>query len=498
MKNPLSATPIFKVVLLLCLFLSVDLVGQNDLKIIRLNLDDVIDLAQSDAPDVQISKTKLSNRYWFYQTYLSDYKPQIGLRATFPNLNRSIQSIPLPDGTQAFVSRSFMENSFGLSLSQEVALTGGSVFAFTGLERLDIFKNDLVDRSKSYLSTPFVIGFQQPVFGFNTLKWAKEIEPLRYEEANRQFVEELEDVAFQSTVLFFDVLIAQLNVQALTKNKADADTLLAISQGRFSVGRIAETELLQIELSAMNADANLASAKLQLQSNTERLRNFLGIEQQVQFELTPPEDIPVFLIDENLALVYAKKYRSESIAFLRRLKEAEREIAEAKANRGLQMDISGQFGLSQVASSFSNAYEDPLSQQRLTIGLNIPIADWGKAKARMEVAKSNQQLEQMTVNQERISFEREISIKVQQFDLLRTQVELANRAYVVSEKRLDITRKRYLIGKIANIELNLAIQEQDAARRSYYSALRAFWTAYYELRRLTLYDFAEDKPLVKE
>jgi outer membrane protein TolC len=498
MNNPSSARALTKYIVALFSIISFSLAAQSEPKLISLNLEEVIELAQSDAPDIQISKTKLSNRYWFYQTYLSDYRPQIGLQATIPNLNRSFQSIPLPDGTQAFVSRAFMENSFGINLSQEVALTGGSVYAFSGLERLDIFKNDLVDRSKSYFATPIIIGFEQPVFGFNRLKWAKEIEPLRYEEANREFVEEMEDVAFRSTALFFDVLIAQLNVQALTKNKADADTLLNISQGRFSVGRIAETELLQIELSAMNADANLAAARLQLQTNTERLRNFLGIEQQVTFQLTPPEQIPVFMIDEKLALAYAQKYRSESIAFMRRLKEAERAIAEAKANQGLRMDISGQFGLNQVAANFSDSYTDPLDQQRVTIGLNIPIADWGKAKARMEVAKSNQQLEQMNVNQERISFEREISIKVQQFDLLRTQVELANRAFEVSQKRLDITRKRYLIGKIANIELNLAIQEQDAARRSYYAALRAFWTAYYELRRLTLYDFAADRPLVKD
>lgn len=494
----MNKTPSIRLLVIFLFLISFSLDAQTEPKIISLTLDDVIDLAQSDAPDVQISKTKLSNRYWFYQTYLSDFRPQVALQATLPNLNRSFQSIPLPDGTQAFVSRSFMENSFGINLSQEIALTGGSIFAFTGLERLDIFKNDLVDRSKSYFATPIIIGFQQPVFGFNQLKWAKEIQPLRYEEANREFVEEMEDVAFQSTALFFEVLIAQLNVKALTKNKADADTLLAISQGRFSVGRIAETELLQIELSAMNADANLAAAKLNLQTNTERLRNFLGIEQQVNFALFPPEEIPTFLIDEALALKYAQKYRSESIAFRRRLKEAERDVAEAKANQGLRMDISGQFGLSQVASQLADSYIDPLDQQRVTIGLNIPIADWGKAKARMEVARSNQQLEQMNVQQERISFEREISIKVQQFDLLRTQVELAKRAFDVSEKRLDITRKRYLIGKIANIELNLAIQEQDAARRSYYAALRAFWTAYYELRRLTLYDFAADRPLVKE
>lgn len=464
---------------------------------IRMTLDETISRAKNEAPDVQISKTRLSNRYWFYQSYLSDYKPQINLESTLPNLNRSIQSIILPNGTQAFVPRSFMENSFGISLSQEVALTGGSIFAFTGLERLDIFKTDVTDKSLSYLSTPVVIGFSQPLFGFNRLKWNREIEPLKYEEANRVHVEELETVAFQSTNLFFDVLIAQLNVEALEKNKIDADSLFERSKGRFSVGKIAETELLQIELSAMNADADLAQARLSFQTNTERLRNFLGIEKEVLFDLVPPTEIPPVMIDETLALQYAKKYRSESIAFLRRLKEAEQEVSRAKADTGLQAELSGRFGLTQTANNLSDAYNDPIDQERFSIQLTVPIADWGKSKARMEVAKSNQDLERMNVTQDRINFEREISIKVQQFDLLRNQVQLAKRAFDVSQKRLDITRKRYIIGKIGIVELNLALREQDAGRRSYYSALQAFWNAYYELRRLTLYDFEKNEPLVK-
>lgn len=465
---------------------------------IRMTLPEIIALAQSDAPDVQISKTKLSNRYWSYQTYLSDYRPQISLDATLPNFNRTIQSITLPSsGGQAFIPRSFMENSVGVSLSQEIALTGGRIYAFTGLERLDIFKTDIADRSSSYLSTPIIIGFQQQIFGFNRLKWNKQIQPLQYEEANREFVEELETVAFQSTNLFFEVLISQLNVEALIKNKEDADTLLSVSKGRYSVGRIAETELLQIELSSMNANADLAAAQLNFQTNTERLRNFLGIKKAVVFDLEPPADIPDFLIDETLALQYAEKYRSASIAFLRRLKEAEQEVSRAKAETGLQVELSGRFGLTQTASQLNDAYVRPLDQEQFQLGLSIPIADWGKSKARIEVARSNQELERMNVAQDRINFEREISIKVQQFDLVRTQVELAKRAFDVSQKRLEITRKRYLIGKIEIVELNLALREQDAGRRAYYSALRAFWTAYYELRRLTLYDFEKDKPLVK-
>ncbi len=472
--------------------------GMTQVDTLRLDLDDIINLAQMDAPDVQLAKTKFKTNFWQYQSFRANYRPRISLNGTLPDLNRSFQSITLPDGSQAFVGRSLMDNSVGLSLEQDISLTGGSIFAFSGLQRLDIFSTGGNPGTTSYLSTPFVLGFNQPLFGFNQLKWDKQIEPLLFEESNREYTEEMEDVALQSTQLFFDVLIAQLNVEALAKNKADADTLYAISQGRFSVGRIAETELLQIELSAMNANANLAEAELNLQTNIERLRNFLGLKTVVFFSLTPPLEVPDFTIDPDAALAYAIKYRSEMVSYERRLAQRQRDVAEAKSQNGFRVDIFGRFGLSQTAGQLSDAYKDPLDQEQIRVGFNIPIADWGKARSRIEIARSNQELEKMNVTQERISFEREILVKVQQFDLLRNQVRLAERAYDVSEKRLDITRKRYLIGKIAIVELNIAIREQDEARRSYIAALRAFWIAYYELRRLTLYDFANDKPLIRE
>ena len=180
------------------------------------------------------------------------------------------------------------------------------------------------------------------------------------------------------------------------------------------------------------------------------------------------------------------------------LKEAERDVVRAEKERGLNIDLFGQFGLTQTSGTLGDAYKNPLDQERFRVGLNVPIADWGKTKSQVEIARSNFKLEQMNVEQERISFDQEVLLKVQQFSLQRNQVILGLRAYEVSQKRLSITRQRYLIGKIEIVELNIAIREEDEARRSYISSLRNYWQAHYELRRLTMYDFENRKPLIRE
>lgn len=461
-----------------------------------LSLNETINLAHSDAPDVQIAKTSYIGSYWRYRSFLADYKPIIRLEGDFPNLNRSIQSITNDNGTEKFISRSFMSNSLGVTVQQGVGLTGGRIFARTQLQRLDIFLSGSDPDQVSYLVNPITIGFFQPIFGFNTLKWNKQIEPLRYEESQRAYSENIEEVSFQTATLFFDVLIAQLNLEAAIRDKANADTLYGISKGRFEVGRIAETELLQIELRVMSADADLAASMLALQTSTERLRDFLGIREEVSFKLVPPVNIPSFIIDADKALTFGRSNRSESIVFDRQLEEAERDVAEARANSGFTMDLFLSFGLSQTAPTFNEALQNPLDQELITLGVNVPIVDWGKSKATLETAQSNAQLTRLQVAQQKVNFEREILVKVQQFDLVRNQVRIALRSYEIAQKRLDMTRKRYLIGNILITDLNLAILEEASSRQGYINALRNFWLAYYDLRRLTLYDFEKDQPLI--
>ncbi len=478
--------------LILILFFPVALFSQTEK--IALSLSEAVALAQSDAPDALLAETRLSNRKWFYQSFLSDYKPQITLNGTLPEFNRTVERLALPDGI-TFFNRTDLFTSAGLTLSQNITKTGGRVFAMTELQRLDVFTGP--SKGKQYFSTPIIIGFNQPIFGYNNLKWNKKIEPLRYEEASKSYAEEMENLAYQSVELFFNVFTEQLNVEATQLNKANADTLFDISKGRFSVGKIAETELLQIELSAMNADANLAQANLNLQNATERFRNFLGLKNSVEFNLQAPTDLPEFQIETEEALRYALMHRSDITSYQRRLLEAEANVAEAKANAGAQINVNGRVGLSKTAAQLSNAFSNPVDNERVSLNLSIPIADWGAGKAQLKVAQSNRELEQMTVEQERINLEREVRLNVRQFDLIRRQVTLSKRAYDVAIKREDITRKRYYIGKIGITDLNLAINDSETARRSYIQSLRTFWLAFYEIRRVTLFDFEKGKALVK-
>ncbi len=462
-----------------------------------LDLFQVITLAQSDAPDALLAETRFTNASWRYKSYLANYKPQLDLGATIPDLSRTIDAITLPDGTEKFINRSLLNSSAFTTLTQNIPLTGGSIFAYSSLRRLDILKTSTINASKSYLTTPISINIQQPLFQFNPMKWDRILSPIEYEESQKEYSEDMEEVAYQAVQYFFDVLNAQLNLEAANQERANADTLFEIGSGRYQVGKIAETELLQLELRVMNADAALAEAELNLQTSTEQLRNHLGIREATSFNLLSPDEIPDIQISPQDALDQARLNRSDIISYRRRQLEADRDVEQEKKSQGVNLDINGRFGLTQTSTTFSDAYANPLDQEVFTLRLTVPIADWGKQEARKQIALSNQKLIYQTIEQEKVNFERDILIKVQQLDLKRESVTRATKALEAAEKRLDLTHKRYVIGKVDITELNLANNEREKNRQAYITALRNFWEAYYEIRLLTLYDFINKKPLLK-
>ena len=487
-----------KTVLVICLCFVNSLLGVAQTETLKLSLSDVIAIAQSDAPDVLLAKTRLTTDYWSYQSFLADFKPQIDLGVTPLDIQRTISPFLTPEGTQTFLPQAGVNSSFDVSLRQDIAKTGGSIFAGTGLSYLYNFKSGTNPSFKNYYATPIYVGFNQPLFAFNQLKWNKKMQPLEYDQSTKEYAEQMEQVATEATELFFDVYNAQINIRTREIDKANADTLFEISKGRFSVGRIAETDLLQIELSVRNAESSLAEAMLGIQRTTEQLRNFLGIKEVVNFELIPPDQLPDMFVDADKALGEARKNRSQSIELQRRLMEADMNLERAEKEAGLNANITGLIGLNNSAEAFSDAYKNPLDREEVALRLQVPLADWGKAKARRKIAESNKEFITMDVEQTRINFEREVLLHVQQFDMVKDQVNLAYRAYEISQRREEITRKRYMIGKIEVIDLNLAIREKDEGLRSYMTALRNYWTSYYRLRRLTLYDFENDRSLVRK
>jgi outer membrane protein TolC len=457
---------------------------------IHLSFNDVLEIAHEQSPDALIAKHRYRSSYWQYRTYQAGYKPSLILDGNLPNYNRSIDVITQPDGSELFIKRQVARSSLNLSLSQNIPFTGGEVFLSSSAQRIDNFGDSSY---WSYLTTPLTIGIRQPIFEYNPFRWDTKIEPIKYEEAKRKYVEDIEQVSIKATNTFFDLLLAQINLKIQQLNQANNDTLYQIALGRYNIGTIAENDLLQMELNFLNSNSSLEQAKLDVEMKLFNLRSFLRIKDDVAIEVIPPEKIPNFTINVQDALLEARNNRSEALAFDRRLLEAESEVNRAKMQNRFSADLVAIYGLTQTGTSIHEAYQDPLNEQQLFLGIQVPILDWGLAKGKIKIAESTAELIKTSVEQEQIDFNQEILIKVMQFNMQPNQVAIAYKSDQVAQKRYYVTKQRFLIGTIDIIELNLAQTDKDNNRKAYILALYNFWRNYYEIRQLTLFDFLNNQ-----
>lgn len=478
--------------LIICFLLGFHLVGQEDQKAItRLSLDQVIRMAQQQSIAARRAATLKTTRYWEWRNFKSNYKPRITLNGTIPGFTRSYQEVLQPDGSVDFLSVSNNNASLDLAMQQSLALTGGTLFVGTSLQRFDNFKGDFT----LYSGSPVLVGFTQPLFQFNELKWDKEIEPLRYQESQQQFLADLEEIAVTSVDFFFNLMVAQINLNIAQTNLVNTDTIYRITQERFDLGKASRNDVLQLKMETLKARKGLASAKQDVASAKQQLRAFVGNRLENMANLNLPDELPNITVDLDVALGQALSNLPDAISFRRRKVEAERDIASAKGNNGFSATITGSFGLSGRGTSVGDVYRSPQDREGLFLQFNLPIMDWGRAKSEMEMARASQKLVQFEVEQDRLNLEQEITTQITLLEMYAQQVELNAEADQVAQDRYQIAQDRFILGNLSITDLSIALQEKDQAKRDYIRSLWDYWQTYYTVRFLTLYDFEKQQKI---
>jgi outer membrane protein TolC len=459
-------------------------------------LPDVIELAKNQSPISKQAETRKENRYWQYRFFRSNYNPQLRLSGTIPAYSKIVSQAPLSDGSFRYTQIEQSNNNLNLGLVQPLSFTGGTVSVNSSLQYFRNFIAEDPQPGKQWGGTVMNIQLNQPVFAFNSLRWDRRTEPLRYEESRRSYVEEMEFISSVAVGRFFDILDAQINLQIAEFNLANNDTIYKIEEGRYNIGTTPKDKLLQAELQLLRSRQDVTQAKIDLQIARLQMRSYLGLRDNEEFELVLPEELPPLFVTVEEALQLAKENRADFIAFERRKLEAEREVAQARGQR-FQTNLTAAFGLNNNGLALNDIYQDPTQQQTFALTLNVPIVDWGRNQARMQTAIANKKLNDYVIAQDEVNFEQEIITQVRQFDVLISQIEITKKSDEVAQERYMVSQNRYLIGKIDITNLNIALTEKDNAKRSYVGALRSFWTSYYDLRRLTLYDFSNRRLLYR-
>ena len=427
-----------------------------------ITLPEAIALARAQSVDAAVALNELKTAYWEYRTFRANLLPEVNFTGTLPNYSKSYSSYQNSDGSYTFVRNNNLGLQGELSIDQNIWLTGGKLSLTSSL---DYIRQLGSGGYHQFMSVPVSLELTQPIFGVNTIKWDRRIEPVRYAEAKAEFISATEEVTMTTITYFFNLLLAKENLATARQNKENADRLYEVAKAKRKMGQI-----------------------------SENVRSFLGVSEQENLNPVLPESVPAVDIVYKDVLEKALERNSFAQNIRRRQLEADYAVATARGNLR-SINLFASIGYTGQNRDFRSSYHNLLDNQVVQVGFSIPLLDWGKRRGQVKVAKSNRDLELSRIRQEQMNFNQNIFLLVANFNNQAQQLGIAEEADQIARRRYDTSVETFMIGKISTLDLNDARDSKDEARQQHISELYYYWYYFYQIRSLTLWDFERNEAL---
>lgn len=476
------------VLLLYCLFKGILVHGQVQ----QLTLHEAIRISQENSFDYKVSQNRLQGSIWRFENHKTSFLPTLYIDGNVPNYTRAINKITMPTGEDTFVSQNQAYSSTHIGIRQNVGLTGGVLSVNSYLNRIDVFGDQ---RHTRYSSTPFSISYNQQTIGYNSFKWQNRIEPLHMESARRQFRTDMERIAGQVVLYFFNTLSAKARFEMSQQNHASIDTLNRITKERFRLGNVTQSTLLQLKLNKLNAQKQLTRDSVDYILARQQFARYLQIKDVDGINLVFEEDVRFFDVSYHDALKYANENSQNVINYKLQKAQAEHEIAHTRAQTGLKFNVSMNFGITNTSNTLGDIFNGVQNQQQVSIGFSAPILDWGFSKTQRQRSEANLAMVENEIEQWNLQVEEEIALYTARWQLQNQQLTVAKEARDIAIQNYNLELDRFLRGNISINDLNASQQQKDYASNAYIDAVRGYWDTYFTIRRLTLYDFWSQRKL---
>lgn len=464
-----------------------------DAQTLNLDLLSCIEIASDSSLQAFRSRNMYLSGYWAYRAYKASYLPSVSFRTSPLQYNRNItKRYDYQENIEIYREQQSVSSSGGISISQNLPFTGG-VFSIDS--ELSYFKNLGSSNVSQYSSVPLRIGYSQTLFGFNGFKWERKIEPLKFEQAKKRLVYELEEIAENAISHFFNLLLAQKEYELASENVLSIDTLYRVGQEREKISAISQADLLLLELDAINAENTLKNAALNLKKARYALLSFLNRDESTSVSVDIPRQRMHVEIPVMEALSYAQENNPDYLAFRQEIMEAEKNLEQTSMNASFNANISASVGFNQAAETFHDVYDNPSQQEVISVGVTIPMLDWGLKKGRVNMAKNNLNVTRISVEQNKRNLEQEIITAIDNFNIQQDFLLSAEKAISLATTAYNTTKQRFIVGKSDVNTLTLTMNRQREAKRNYINTLKACWLNYYQIRRLTLFDFEKQESL---
>jgi outer membrane protein TolC len=329
------------------------------------------------------------------------------------------------------------------------------------------------------------VGFSQVLFDFG-----QTLNSIRSAQASVQSLDADRDQQRATIVLavkqaYFSLLAARHLLTVADDAVRQGRQHLELAEGRFEVGLAPKFDVTSGRVQLANSQLNQLSARNNAAIGRETLRNALGLDKPLDFDIADVADVRTAVLAENEAVNRAYDNRPE----LRSLDLQAQALSDSVA--ALQKDYlpfitgNGEYGWS------GNDYP---RQPNWTIGaaVNLSVFNGGLTTAQIGEAKAN--LANLRYNQEvlRQSIALEVRRAVLNVQQAAESIDVAHQGQIQARENLELAEGRYQTGVGNIIELTDAQAARTTAEANYVQATYSYQTSLAALEKATASEVASD------
>jgi outer membrane protein len=457
-----------------------------------LTLDDVVTMASRNGDAVVMAGQTLEIAQLNATAFEARLRPQLSLSGEAIGFQRSINPLNQPNGETFFVPQAQNQSSIGFGLSKQILRTGGELSVSSQLNRIDLFGNRT---GQSWNSTPVFVTYTQNLFRPQPLLWQLKTQPVTLALAERQFIEAREDAVTQAVGAFFDLNTADITLRNAVVSAAVSDTIFRINRAKYDNGSITDLDLSQSELALMRANVAVENARAARIEREATLRRLLKITDAQPLATSAPPLMRLAPISPDSVVKFAIENGSSNEQAELDAISNERLIKDAILNKGFSARVSASVGFNQTAPGLVDAYQSPLGKQRLSVSVSMPLSQGGAGDADVAAGRVSQSRNEVSVSARRALVAEQARSVALRFAQAQATLGIMARTDSIATRQLTQARANYARGSASLTDLLRAQSDKDAQQAQVAESIRAYWLAYYQMRRIALYDFAAGRPI---
>ncbi|MFV0590644.1 MAG: TolC family protein [Draconibacterium sp.] len=473
---------------------------------LSLSISDAINMAEEQSIAAFRNKNMYLVDYWDFKNYQALFLPSLNFNSNLVNYQQgNTRQYNSTTKTYEYVPTQDLTTAIGLDITQNIALTGGSFSVGYDLTRLDNFGDNPYNQ---FSSVPFSISYRQKIFGYNSYKWQRKISPLEFEMAKKEYMYSTEQMYRNVVYYYFNLAQARSNLEIARQKRDNADYRYKMGQKKYELGTMVRVDLLDLEVSLKNAEIEVNQKTILEEQALMNLNSFLNLKPDTPVKLVFDYDVPEVVLDENEILQRALENNPDMLQYKLNLLNAQASLDQAKRNKGFWFDLYVRYGISKIDGGYNpvtSTYEDgqvgemfnsPFNRySQAVVGISLPIVDWGRRKGTYKIRKAEHEIANSEYEQNLQNFRQTVLIMVRQFNLLPANIESAAVSDKAAEQSYEIYDKYFKKGETDLIKLMNSITQRESARVNYLNTLYNYWSSYYNMRMITLYDFVAGKDL---